>query len=307
MFGYVKPYIPELKVREHELYRALYCGLCRAMGNETGTLSRFTLSYDFAFLSAVRFLATGNVPVADKKTCMAHPLKKRTYIKDSEELRYCARVSALLTEGKVRDDLADESGIKKLRALLARPEASYMVRKAKKNCSDSENSLKDSINASLSRLSELEVSGCDSLDTLAEVFGDICGEFCSACLPERESRICREIGRGVGRFIYVTDALDDLRDDFKKHRFNPVLSLYGDSAVEVCGNEVYLSRAVAESVKTSMLLDLKRPAASAELLMDGGHPELCAIVRNIFYLGMPNTLQETIEKHTKKELQNTNH
>ncbi len=302
MFGYVKPYIPDLKVREHELYRALYCGLCRSMGNETGTLSRFTLSYDFAFLSAVRFLATGNLPEADKKSCMAHPLKKRTYIKDSDELRYCARVSAILTDGKVRDDLSDETGLKKLRALLARPEASYMVRKAAKNAEDTELSLKDSINASLTRLSALEASGSNSVDACAEIFGNICAEFCSASLPEREARICREIGRGVGRFIYVIDALDDLRDDYKKHRFNPILSLYGDSAVQNDGKEVYLSQEVAESVKTSMLLDLRRPAASAELLMDGGHPELCAIVRNIFYLGMPNTLDGIIEKHTKPKV-----
>lgn len=302
MFGYVKPYIPDLKVREHELYRALYCGLCRSMGTETGTLSRFTLSYDFAFLSAVRFLATGNLPEADKKPCMAHPLKKRTYIKDSEELRYCARVSAILTDGKVRDDLADETGMKKLRAILARPEASYMVRKAVKNADHPEISLKDSINESLTRLSTLEASGSNSVDACAEIFGDICAEFCSASLPEREARICREIGRGVGRFIYVIDALDDLRDDYKKHRFNPILSLYGESAVQTDGKEVYLSAEVAESVKTSMLLDLRRPAASAELLMDGGHPELCAIVRNIFYLGMPNTLDGIIEKHTKPKV-----
>ena len=29
MFGYVKAEIPELKVREKEYYRAIYCGLCR--------------------------------------------------------------------------------------------------------------------------------------------------------------------------------------------------------------------------------------------------------------------------------------
>lgn len=300
MFGYVKPYIPDLKVREHELYRALYCGLCRVMGSETGTLSRFTLSYDFAFLSAVRFLATGNIPEADKKVCMAHPLKKRTFIKDCEELRYCAVVSALLTDGKIRDDLSDESGLKKLRAILARPEAAYMIKKAAKNATGTEIALKDSINASLSHLSELEAANTDSVDTCAEVFGEICAEFCSASLPEREQRICREIGRGVGRFIYVADALDDLTDDYKKGRFNPILSLYGDRAVKSDGKAVYISAEISESVKTSALLDLRRPAASAELLMDGGHPELCAIVRNVFYLGMPNTLDGIIKKHTKK-------
>ena len=56
MFGYVRPYVPDLRVREHELYRAVYCGLCRSMGKHTGCASSFTLSYDFVFLAAVRMV-----------------------------------------------------------------------------------------------------------------------------------------------------------------------------------------------------------------------------------------------------------
>ena len=300
MFGYIKPYIPDLRVRENELYRAIYCGLCRSMGRETGTVSRFTLSYDFAFLAAVRFLATGNIPEADKKTCMAHPIKKRTYIQDCDELRYCARVSALLTDGKVQDDLSDETGTKKLRAMLLRPEATYMLKKALSNSPEEEKVLKDLICEGLVKVSDLESANSDSLDSCAEAFGSICAAFFSASLPERESRICREIGRGVGRFIYVADALDDLTDDYKKKRFNPILSLYGDSAVTICEKNVFLSDEVAASVKTAAMLDLNRPASAAELLTDGGHPELSEIVRNIFYVGMPHILDEIIKKHTKK-------
>ena len=31
MFGYVKPLSDELLVKEHNFYRATYCGICRAM------------------------------------------------------------------------------------------------------------------------------------------------------------------------------------------------------------------------------------------------------------------------------------
>ena len=31
MFGYVKPVVSELLVKENEFYRATYCGVCRAM------------------------------------------------------------------------------------------------------------------------------------------------------------------------------------------------------------------------------------------------------------------------------------
>ena len=56
MFGYVKPYAPNLLVREHEFYKATYCGLCRTMRKSTGALSALSLSYDLVLLVLVRTL-----------------------------------------------------------------------------------------------------------------------------------------------------------------------------------------------------------------------------------------------------------
>ena len=54
MYGYIRTFDPELKVREQEYYRAVYCGLCRTMGKCTGQCSRMTLSYDFTLFALVR-------------------------------------------------------------------------------------------------------------------------------------------------------------------------------------------------------------------------------------------------------------
>jgi hypothetical protein len=51
VFGYIKPFKPELKFKEFDLYKAYYCGLCKAMGKKYGFLSRLTLSYDFTFIA----------------------------------------------------------------------------------------------------------------------------------------------------------------------------------------------------------------------------------------------------------------
>ena len=50
MFGYIRPKIPELKVREYDQYKGIYCSLCKRMGKEYGIASRFALSYDSTFL-----------------------------------------------------------------------------------------------------------------------------------------------------------------------------------------------------------------------------------------------------------------
>ena len=49
MFGYVTAYKPELKIKDYEAYKGVYCTLCKEMGKEYGLLSRFLLSYDGAF------------------------------------------------------------------------------------------------------------------------------------------------------------------------------------------------------------------------------------------------------------------
>jgi len=90
MFGYVKPYVPELRVCEHELFRAVYCGLCRSMGAHTGTVSRFTLSYDYVFLGAVRMVLAGIEPQCISRRCIAHPVKRRSMAEENPALEYTA-------------------------------------------------------------------------------------------------------------------------------------------------------------------------------------------------------------------------
>ena len=93
MFGYIKPVPAELKVREYELYRSVYCGLCGALGRNTTCVSRLTLSYDFVFLAIVRMALIGETGSLERRRCLAHPTKKRAVLTDAKQLDYCAKVS----------------------------------------------------------------------------------------------------------------------------------------------------------------------------------------------------------------------
>lgn len=296
MFGYIKPYMPELKMREYELYRALYCGLCRSMGRATGQTSRLSLNYDFVFLAIVRMLLEGTTPEVSKKRCVAHPVKPRTYVHDCKELSYSARAAAYLTGGKLEDDIADERGLKRLRALSLRPAVRHVLAKARRSSAEHELAIEGFVADKLSVLSELEADATPSLDSCAETFGELLAELFAAGLEENKARIAREVGRGIGRFIYVCDAADDFADDVKKGRFNPIYAFYGEDAAEEKDGGLVLSSDVAESVRTAALLDLERCALSVELLADEGNPELASIIRNIVYLGMPEALKNILNR-----------
>ena len=68
MFGYVKPRACELLVKEYELYKSAYCGLCIEGGREVSRLTRFLLNDDFVFLCLLRMAVTGVKPETAKKT-----------------------------------------------------------------------------------------------------------------------------------------------------------------------------------------------------------------------------------------------
>ena len=130
MFGYVREYSPELKVKEAGLYKAVYCGLCKSMGKCTGDCSRLTLSYDVTFLAVVR-LAIEQTPYCIKqKRCIVHPLKKRAIMDNNAVLEYCARASALLSYGKLCDDISDSRGVKRIVSVIIKPFLSSAKKRA---------------------------------------------------------------------------------------------------------------------------------------------------------------------------------
>lgn len=288
MFGYIKPYTPDLRVKEYELYRAVYCGLCHSLGKEVTCTSKLSLSYDFVFLALVRMALVGETGEIIKKRCVAHPTKKKSMVFNSGELDVSARLSAVLTYHKIRDDIADSHGIKKLMCLLLLPSASRMRKKAK--ISDE---CEEFISGQLSELSNLEADGCGSVDRAAEPFGELMAKVFAYGFDEngRNGRIAAEIGRYIGKFIYMLDAIDDFDKDIKTNSYNPFRKTYG--SIEEFSKDIAL-------MKNALTLTLKGAADAMELIDFSHTPEYGEIIKNTLYLGLPKLCDKILSKYTDK-------
>jgi len=285
VFGYIKPLSSELKVREYEYYKAVYCGLCRAMGKRTGCASRLTLNYDFVFLALIRMALCGDVCVIKAKRCVVHPLKKRPYIDTNESMTYCAMACAILTYNKVKDDIQDSSGVKKLSAQALLPAAKSVKKRAR-----SLENLDETVSACLRELGEIEAAKAPSIDEAANTFGNLLGEVCAFAIPdEKNQRIAREIGFHTGKFIYVTDAADDCRDDVKSSSYNAIALSYNltDDASFA---------AAADQISLASRFELTRLEKATDLIDFSECEELKGIIHNIIYLGMPAAIDKTLEK-----------
>ena len=210
MFGYVTPLEGELKVKEHRLYKAVYCGLCRAMGKRVCTESRLTLSYDMVFLALVRFLLDEEPLTLEQIRCCTSLHKKRTVIARNHVLDYCGAAGAVLTCHNIADDVRDKKGFRRIAARLLLISAKRMRKKADLPILDGE------IGALLTRLDGEENSADASPDSCASVFGELLGHVFAYGYEGEKRLIAYEIGFHTGKWIYLLDAADDFERD-KKH------------------------------------------------------------------------------------------
>ena len=133
MFGYVRVDKGELKVKEFEAYRGMYCSLCRALSKRYGVLSRLILSYDATFLAIVRFSQSQLLPSFRPGHCPFNPAKRCNYCTNGEEaFDFVCAVAVLMFYYKVRDDLSDEGFFRRLLMMLLLPIAALWRKKAKK-------------------------------------------------------------------------------------------------------------------------------------------------------------------------------
>lgn len=286
MFGYIKPCIEELKVKDFELYKATYCGLCRTMGKCTGCASKMTLSYDFVFFALVRMALLKAKGDVKRRRCVLHPFKKRLMLEINPTLEYTAKASVILTRVKLKDNINDSRGFSRFLAKIAGV-VSIFFKKTDKNLLP----LRDKIQACFDELLDLERDGCDSIDMVANTSGELIGHVAAFGLDESAAKVAYEIGFHLGKWVYVIDACDDLERDVKKGSYNVLKYAFGNE----------LTPADKGLLKNAMLLELDSMSKSVELIDFYEHRDVEAIVKNIIYDGLVQETDRVLGKKTKKE------
>lgn len=282
MFGYVKLQSSELLVREYELYKAIYCGVCRAMKKKTGCLSSFSLSYDFVFLSVVRMVMSDDRELkCEKHRCIAHPIKPRNMIVN-DSIDYSARSAAVLSYLKVKDDIADSGFIKRIALYSVLPYIS--LAKARANLPMLLSEAKEDIR----ELSENEKKKCASVDCVADIFGRLLGRIFSFDMDSERADIAQKIGYRLGKIIYELDALDDYPRDVRKKNYNPYACLYGYDG---------LSRLQADSIKCAVTLELYELEKQINRIDFSGRDAAEHIIKNVLYLGLVSELERICKKY----------
>lgn len=254
MFGYVTVFKDDLLVREFNEYKAVYCGLCRALGKEYGKLSRLILSYDATFYALVLLSLNGECPGYEKKCCRCNPLKKCNYIKEgAEALSKASALSVVTSYYKIIDNISDSKCIKKLAYMAIKPFFKRYLKKAK----DKYPYIYESVDKMSKSQEDVENNPKCHLDMCADPTATMLKTILSCeGKGDNDKLILGTLGYNLGRWIYLIDAVDDYEDDLKKGNFNPFSNIKDKENIKEYFVQV-LNQTLAQVYNAWNLLDSK--------------------------------------------------
>lgn len=282
MFGYIRVKKEELKIKDFEAYKAVYCSLCKKLGRSYGILSRLTLSYDFAFLSLLNISLKSGCVSFERKRCAFNPFKKCNYCKSSDELDMPAAAAMIMLYYKILDNIKDEKGFKKLGFLLLKPIFSGAHKKAAKKYQLIEKTVAEYIESQ----NIAENDGNCTLDSVCDPTAKALSKLLPLCSDDSsQKRVLERLGYCLGRYIYIMDAGCDIEKDIKSGSFNVLKKYVKEGNIKkdtVLKTEPQIYFCINEAAKAFELLEIKK---------------FKPILGNIIYLG----LEDVYLKELKNE------
>ena len=216
MFGYVTVCEPELKVKDLKKYRAYYCGLCRTLKEDYGFMGQMTLTYDMTFAVILLSSLYERIPELEKHRCKIHPVKKQMMLRN-EITSYAAAMNVLLAYYHMEDDWQDDRKVSSLMTKsLIQGKAKKIIEKYPRQS--------EIIRKSLKELGECEHENSMDIDRATGCFGRLMAEL-FVWKEDIWEKTLRKMGFYLGKFIYLMDAYEDLPEDRKKNRYNPLKEL----------------------------------------------------------------------------------
>lgn len=261
LFGYIVPNQSALSDEQRARFRAVYCGLCRVLRQRHGWIGAATLSYDLTFLGILLMAIDEPDEERGVERCPTHPLRVHPYAV-SAPLEYAADMNVALAYHKALDNWRDEhSAPARAQARLLRRRYRDVASLYPDKCAAIETWLRE--------IHAIESRPPGDIDAPVNSTGKMLGElFCHGGGYWSES--LRVMGDGLGRFIYLMDAYEDLPGDGRRNRFNPLKPFRDRPDFE----------AMCKDALTMMVADCTQEFERLPIVQDAD------LIRNVLYSGV---------------------
>lgn len=216
MFGYIRP---ANNIKEEDLidYKSFYCGFCKSMKKYKKPILRLTTNYDITFLNLFLHAISGIKTDVSKQNCILKPLEFKEISLEDPLTEKVIDFNNILLYYKLEDNLYDDKS-KKDKFIKDNFEKFY------KESRDRNRYLDNLVKNSNERIRELENKNIKDYKILADPFSDMLAKSTKYLLDDNINENIYSFMYYIGLFIYTIDAIKDIKQDYKKHRFNPFIS-----------------------------------------------------------------------------------
>lgn len=272
MFGYIRPCTARLSEHENALFKSYYCGLCRCLGSDYGPHCKALLSYECVFLALLMDSLDEPEGVRCGR-CFIPPFRARRFA-EGPALHYAAALNVLLAYHKIQDDCQDD---RQVRAWLSR----FLFRSAYAAATARYSEAAAIIAVHMASFNRLEAERPDRAEGLAHICGLLLQDvFQNGALLSPYREALGWAGYHTGRWVYLVDAFDDLKEDWIRGRYNPFLGAFRQ--------DIHSS---IDSFRESLVPELERQLFSsldeiAKSLFLIKPPHHAAILSNLVHDGM---------------------
>ena len=190
-----------------------------------------------------------------------------------------AAANILLTYWNIYDDVLDDNSTKK-KAALKLFKQSYL--KAKEQFEE----LDGVLSKRYAELQSLEKSDCTSIDKVAHSFAALSQDFCRIVLADKTNGYVETLCYNVGKWIYLIDALDDVKKDIKKRGYNVFVKSYNVTSDKELAQYI-------DEIEFEMYSVLNR---IAQAYNDLNLTKYTCILDNALYESIRNKTRLTIDK-----------
>lgn len=287
MLGYVRAFKPEMKMKDYELYKGVYCSLCRSLGRLYSPIAQLFLSYDFALAAVLRLAVSESGSTFSQKRCPYNPAKKCMICAEKNDIDFCTHALIITVYYKVIDNLHDRGFGSKIAAALLFPIVSLMHRKAKRLAPQAESI----ISKAMSLQAEAENKEGVCLDEAAHPSAEALGKIFALGFDGEQKDALYMLGYMVGRYVYILDAADDLESDKKSGSFNP---FKGEDIADENGRKAFAAKVIG-------MLNLTQSSA-LEALDAIETKRFFEILDNIVFDGLTASAKRTFAKYSGENL-----
>ncbi|MEA5002317.1 MAG: DUF5685 family protein [Christensenella sp.] len=268
MFGYIVPKVCELKVREYELFRAYYCGLCKAL--KSGYKKTAVLNFDSVFLYLLADSLREDATAVEPCKCGLHPFEKRQKVV-SDAAAYAADVNILMAYCKAQDDVHDKGKGRLVQAFL---------KKAYHKAAEKHPHIAEVAAGTIDELHRLEEEKTTSTDAVADTYARLLGTVFEDA-DVLQSHVLYDLGYSLGRWVYLIDAAEDWEKDAAAGEYNVYLYKYRQR-----------TQTAKEEILRSLQYSLAQASQALERLTLKKNKEL---LQNIIYLGLREQTERIVD------------